>query len=139
MRTWVVVAVVSVAVLVVLALPTRSQEPMRVPAMFDLTPVAKKIDELKPLIKDLHKENQELRKAVEDGNKTLELIAAGVGVMREPVRWEYKFIRSRSDKIANKLGADGWELVSVFEQKDYFLFRRPLPPERKREGAGPPP
>jgi hypothetical protein len=50
-----------------------------------------------------------------------------------PAKWEY---RSYSDlagatETANKLGADGWELVGIIgptgSKSCYFYFKRPLP------------
>ena len=136
MRTWIVVAAAVVVLVIVLALPTRSQETTRIGAVLDVTALVRKLDELKPAIaelKQLRKQSEELKKTVEEGNKTLEMIAAGVGVMRMPIRWEYNFIRSRSPKLANREGSQGWELVSIYKD-DWFIFRRPLPP-RKRDEA----
>ncbi|MFW6158350.1 MAG: hypothetical protein ACOC8E_03230 [Planctomycetota bacterium] len=132
MRTWIVVAAVLVAGLIGFALPTRSQDQTRVGAVVDVTALAKKIDRIPEEIETLQKQARELKEAVEESNRTLAVIAAGVGVMREPIRWEYKFVRSRSEKLANEQGAKGWELVDIFKE-EWFIFRRPLPPRKLEE------
>ena len=135
MRTSVVVTVLVVAVLVALALPSRSQEPTRIGAVIDITALSKRLESFKAAIEGLKKQNEELKKAVEEGNKTLDMIAAGVGVLRVPIRWEYRFVKSRSEKLANKYGAQGWELTNIFED-NWFVYRRPLPPKAAGEEAG---
>jgi len=132
MHKWVLVAAAVVIVLVVLAVPTRSQEGARIGAMFDVSVLTKKLDDVTLAVKELQKQNDELKKTLELGNATLEIIAAGVGVIRTPIRWEYKFFRS-SEKLANSLGGEGWEIVTIYKE-NWFVFRRPLPP--KKEGAG---
>ena len=132
MRTWIVVAATVMLAVMIFAGPTRSADDDRIRSVMDLTPVTKRMDELKLEVIKLEEQNaalkKDLQKAVEDGNKTLELIAAGLAVMREPKRWEYHFARTRSEKLANELGVQGWEMVEVFEDK-WFVFRRPLPPK----------
>ena len=131
MRTLTVAAVVLVVVLILFAVPTRSQEPSRIGAVIDITALTKELEAIKQSVTELKKQNEELKKTVEEGNKTLQLIADGVGLMRVPLRWEYRFVRSRSEKLANEEGVKGWELVNIYKD-DWFIFRRPLP---LKEGA----
>ncbi len=139
MRTWLVVAVAAVVTLVAFAVPTHSQEPIRVGAVIDITALANKLDAATKVAEDLKKQNEELKKAVLDGNKTLDMIAAGVGILRVPIKWEYQFVRARSEQIATKLGREGWELVAIWQEKEFFVFRRPLPPGAEPAGGEAPP
>jgi len=133
MRKWVLVAAAVVIALVALAVPTRSQEQARIGAMFDVSVLTKKLDDVTAAVKKLQEQNDELKKTVELGNATLEIIAAGVGVIRTPIRWEYKFFRS-SEKLANRLlGDERWGIVRTYKDT-WVVARRPLP--QKKHGAG---
>jgi len=132
MRTVVVAAVAVAIVLAVLAVPIHSQDQARIGAVFDISALTKELGDIKQALGDLKKQNDELKKTVEQGNKTLQLIADGVGLIRIPIRWEYKFVRSRSEKLANEEGQKGWELVNIFKD-EWFVFRKPLPPDAAGE------
>ena len=103
------------------------------------------LDALTKEVAKLSPQNDETKKAIEDTNLRLALIASAVGVpdkdgkylVRMPTQWEYQFVRSRSDKHATKLGADGWELVAVFDKQDYFLYKRPVPAKPADAGGQP--
>ncbi len=129
MRTWIVVAAVLLAGLIGFALPIRSQEETRIGVAVDVTALAEKIDRVGTEIEQLREETKKLNEALDESNETLAVIAAGVGVIREPIRWEYRFVRTRSENVANEHGNDGWELVTIFRE-DWFVFRRPLHPRR---------
>jgi hypothetical protein len=128
MRTSIAVAVAAVLVVAALAAPTLSQEKTRVAAMVDVTALAGKLDKIARSVEQLKEENAELKKEMQQANKVLEIIAGGVGILRVPLRWEYKFVKSRSEKLANRYGKEGWELSNIFEE-DWFIYRRPLPPK----------
>jgi hypothetical protein len=49
-------------------------------------------------------------------------------------KWEYRCLRSRSETVCNRLGREGWQLVTGSE--DWLFFRRPLPVEEKQEKRG---
>ncbi len=129
MRTWIVVAAVLLAGMIGFALPIRSQDETRIGVAVDVTALAEKIDRVGTEIEQLREETKKLNEALDESNETLAVIAAGVGIIREPVRWEYQFVRTRSEDVANEHGDDGWELVTIFRE-DWFVFRRPLHPRR---------
>jgi hypothetical protein len=138
MRTVTLIVAVTAIVLLVSGLPGRSQEQQRIGAMIDVTTITKKLDEATQVLKDLKQQNEELKAAAKESNEALALLAAGTGlpdkgfIARPPTRWEYKFVHSRSEELANKQGAQGWELVNIFEDK-WFIYRRPLPPRKEVE------
>jgi len=134
MRMWIVVAVAVLVGVLAFTVPIRSQEQTRVGAVIDVTALTTRLDAMKPAMGELKKQNEELQKmqkSLKETNDTLAIIAAGVGVIREPIRWEYRFIRRSTEKTANQVGDEGWELVSIYEEKDWFVYRRPLPPKKK--------
>jgi hypothetical protein len=45
--------------------------------------------------------------------------------------WEYYCLRTRSERSANTLGREGWQLVTA--ANEWLYFRRPLVPGRKTE------
>ena len=45
-------------------------------------------------------------------------------------QWEYRCLRSRSEQVVNRLGTEGWQLVTA--SMDWLYFKRPLAAEEKR-------
>jgi hypothetical protein len=139
MRTWIVVAAVIVVGVLAFSLPSWSQGQARIGAVIDVTALTKKLDAINNSVVELQKQGEEVKKSVENSTKALTSIATSVGVVdgnfvsKLPVKWEYSFVRSRSDKLANKLGAQGWELVAVYNKEDLFLYKRPLAPQAADE------
>jgi hypothetical protein len=133
MRTWIIVAVVISVGIVAFSVPSWSQDSARIGAVIDVSALTKKLDAMHDALLDLKKQNEEMQKAVIESSKALTSIATSTGVVdgnfvsRLPVRWEYSFVRTRTDKLANRLGAQGWELVGTSEKDDLYLYKRPLP------------
>jgi len=135
MRTWVVVAAVVLVGVLAFAMPTRSQDKTRIGALIDITAITSEFKGVKKELTELKKQNEELKNATLETNKTLEVIAAGVRMLRMPPNWEYRFLPTRNEKVLNKMGEEGWELVTVYERKDWFVFRRPVWPKPKDDAA----
>jgi hypothetical protein len=45
-----------------------------------------------------------------------------MATLRKPEAWRYHIQYNKSEKAVNKLGQQGWELVSVDD--DYMVFRK---------------
>lgn len=87
----------------------------------DLAKATEAIQEMSKLIGEL----------VETVGKYTKATQPIIEALKPPLRWEYRVLRSRSDRVANRLGLDGWELVTGSE--DWLFFKRPLPDGEARE------
>lgn len=87
----------------------------------DLAKATEAIQEMSKLIGEL----------VETIGKYTKATQPIIEALKPPLRWEYRVLRSRSDRVANRLGLDGWELVTGSE--DWLFFKRPLPDGEARE------
>ncbi|MBI2190571.1 MAG: hypothetical protein HYU36_01135 [Planctomycetes bacterium] len=118
----------------------RPQEKMHLQAAVDFSPLADKLSELSDLIKAsvliLQKQleglegpgrtNADLLKEI--GEKLVRIETALAKLereMRRPAGYEYKILRTASERQANELGAEGWEMVAS-TREDWLLFRRPM-------------
>ncbi len=156
-------AVLGIGVLALLVLargPTVAQEldaPQKelVSAVVDVTPIRQEIAALRAevaavraAIADEEGMRADLAKATAAMEKTREEIEGLTQIVEDytkatqPViealepaeRWEYYILHNRSDRSANRLGSEGWELVTSAE--DWLVFKRPLagkPPRRAIE------
>ena len=151
----VALGVVLAAVLVVARAPSVAQEAAppqqtQLVAALDVTPIKKELTALRAELTALRVavagdagirgDLAKAAKAVQDMSKQVADLAETVSqytkatqpvieALKPPQRWEYRVLRSRSDRVANRLGLDGWELVTG--SQDWLYFKRPLP-----EGAG---
>lgn len=87
----------------------------------DLAKATEAIQEMSKLIGEL----------VETVGKYTKATQPIIEALKPPLRWEYRVLRSRSDRVANRLGLDGWELVTGSE--DWLFFKRPLPNGEAKE------
>lgn len=87
----------------------------------DLAKATEAIQEMSKLIGEL----------VETVGKYTKATQPIIEALKPPLRWEYRVLRSRSDRVANRLGLDGWELVTGSE--DWLFFKRPLPDGEAKE------
>lgn len=87
----------------------------------DLAKATEAIQEMSKLIGEL----------VETIGKYTKATQPIIEALKPPLRWEYRVLRSRSDRVANRLGLDGWELVTGSE--DWLFFKRPLPDGEAKE------
>ncbi len=87
----------------------------------DLAKATEAIQEMSKLIGEL----------VETIGKYTKATQPVIEALKPPLRWEYRVLRSRSDRVANRLGLDGWELVTGSE--DWLFFKRPLPNGEAKE------
>jgi len=146
-------AVVSALVGAVVALslaPTTAQEAApaasgQVGAVIDLTPITRELARMRAemaamraavadpegLRGDVAKATTALTgvhaqvKELNDGFKAYaETTASVIQELRPARRWQYYVLRTRSESVINRLGREGWELVTGSE--DWLLFRKPL-------------
>ena len=116
----------------------------RIVAEFDITEILKKLDSLEAQVGELRRaiaDPKGLRadlaeattavKAMEKRLAELNAIVAKQAEDLEPVittldpatRWEYRCLRTRSESVVNRLGREGWQLVTA--SGDWLYFRRP--------------
>ena len=143
---------VGAAIAVALALPRtlstaqEAQPPQITPllATIDITPIQTEIQALKAEVaalrqavtdpKGLRAEVAQASESVKAMDERLKEIAALVKAQAESLKpvvtaldpatiWEYQCLRSRSESVANRLAAEGWQLVTA--SQDWLFFKRP--------------
>ncbi|MBL7223998.1 MAG: hypothetical protein ISS72_09100 [Candidatus Brocadiae bacterium] len=72
-------------------------------------------------IETLAKQMTELTEIIDKYTKAT---APVIKALKPPQRWEYRVLRNRSDRSANHLGGQGWELVTG--AADWLFFKRPM-------------
>ena len=123
----------------------------RIVAEFDVTEILKKLDSLEAQVAELRKavtdpkglrsDVAEATEAVKTMDKRLGELSALVAKQAEdlqPViaaldpatRWEYRCLRTRSESVVNRLGREGWQLVTA--SGDWLYFKRPAIAERAK-------
>jgi hypothetical protein len=66
-------------------------------------------------------------KALNDGFKAYaEATQPVIEQLRPPAQWQYYVLKSRSETVTNRLGREGWELVTA--SGEWLYFRKPLAP-----------
>lgn len=140
------------AVLVLALAPSVAQEAKdaepadtRIGAVVDVTPITKQIAALRKelaavraavadaegLRGDVTKATAALRdvqaqvKALNDGFAAYaEATQPILEALQPPARWQYRVLRTRSESVINRLGREGWAMVTASE--DWLFFRKPL-------------
>ena len=79
-------------------------------------------------IKSMDERLGELTATVKKYAETTEPV---IKALLPPKRWEYRILRSRSETVANRWGAEGWVMVCAYEEG--LCFKRPLEETRERE------
>jgi len=59
-----------------------------------------------------------------------ESLAPLIAALDPATKWEYRCLRSRSETVCNRLGREGWQLVTGAD--DWLFFRRPLPADAQK-------
>lgn len=121
-------------------------------ATLDLSPVQTELSALRAEVAALRQavtDPKGLREEVAQANAAVKAVDARLAELTELVKkqvealrpvtvafdpataWEYQCLRSRSESVANRLGREGWQLVTA--SAEWLYFRRPLPSARKNE------
>lgn len=153
MNKLLVTAVISALVGAVVALsvaPTRAQEAEPAPqaqlgAVVDVTPITREIARLRAemaAVRAAVADEEGLRGDVAKATAALHDVQAqlkglhdsfaayaeatqpAIKALQPPARWQYYVLRSRSESVTNRLGRQGWELVTA--SQDWLYFRKPL-------------
>ncbi len=153
----VVVGAALVAALFVVRTPSVAQEAAapqqtQIVAAIDVTPIKQELTALRAELaairaavageKGIRGDLAKATEAIQEMSKLIGELAETIGkytkatqpiieALKPPLRWEYRVLRSRSDRVANRLGLDGWELVTGSE--DWLFFKRPLPDGEAKE------
>lgn len=146
-----------VAALFVVRTPSIAQEAAapqqtQIVAAIDVTPIKQEMTALRAELaairaavageKGIRGDLAKATEAIQEMSKLIGELAETIGkytkatqpiieALKPPLRWEYRVLRSRSDRVANRLGLDGWELVTGSE--DWLFFKRPLPNGEAKE------
>lgn len=146
-----------VAALFVVRTPSVAQEAAapqqtQIVAAIDVTPIKQEMTALRAELaairaavageKGIRGDLAKATEAIQEMSKLIGELAETIGkytkatqpiieALKPPLRWEYRVLRSRSDRVANRLGLDGWELVTGSE--DWLFFKRPLPDGEAKE------
>ena len=110
-------------------------------ATLDVSPLAEKVDELNQLlqasvvilrqqVENVEKPIKDNGVAISDLTERIEKIEEGLKkivdvLVKKPVAFEYKMLRTASERQANELGATGWELVTSI-RNEWMVFRKPI-------------
>jgi len=160
MAAIVAIAAAAAAVLLVATPMSPAQEAQPQPAQstlvatIDLSPIQTQLAALRAEVAALRQavtDPKGLREEVAQAAAATKALDARVGALAELVKaqgeamrpalvaldpstpWEYMVLRTRSESVANRLGRDGWYLVTA--SNDWLYFRRPLPGGKRRQGA----
>lgn len=104
--------------------PAEEQPVIDAAMRVDIAPLMKKLDKLEA-------EVVQLRTAAESVNEKMQAMQDGVSKMekaiatlKKPAKWQYHFLYQGSSNAAERLGEDGWELVTAGKD-NLLIFRRP--------------
>jgi len=90
----------------------------------DIGPLLKKIDGLQAEIAQLRATAEGLGEKAQAMQTSLDNVEKAIATLERPAKWQYHFLYQNSLNAANKLGEDGWELITSGKD-DLLIFRKP--------------
>ena len=103
---------------------TEEQPYLAAAMQVDIGPLLKKMDALQAEITQLRATADALNEKTQAMQDSLDNVEKAIGTLERPAKWQYHFLYQNSLNAANKLGEDGWELIT--SGKDSLLiFRKP--------------
>ena len=89
----------------------------------DAGPLLSKIDKVEAELVLLRTVAQKLSERIESMQKSLEKMEEAMASLEKPDKWQYHLLYSTSNTAINRLGEQGWELVTA--GSNFLIFRRP--------------
>jgi len=96
----------------------------------DAGPLLSKIDKVEAELVLLRTVAQKLGERMESMQKSLEKMEEAMASLEKPDKWQYHLLYSAGNTAINRLGEQGWELVTAGSNNagnNYLVFRKPAP------------
>jgi len=90
----------------------------------DAGPLLSKIDKLEAELVMLRTLAEKLSKSIESMQKSLGKMQEAMVSLEKPEKWKYHLLYSTGNTAVNRLGEQGWELVTA--GSNFLVFRRPV-------------
>jgi len=105
--------------------PRADEQPYLGAAMqVDIGPLLKKIDSLQSEITQLRTTADALNEKAQAMQSSLDNVEKAISTLERPAKWQYHFLYQNSLNAANKLGEEGWELITSGKD-NLLIFRKP--------------
>ncbi|HUW33458.1 MAG TPA: hypothetical protein VM223_17755 [Planctomycetota bacterium] len=103
---------------------TEEQPYLAAAMQVDIGPLLKKMDALQAEIAQLRATADALNEKTQAMQDSLDKVEKAIGTLERPAKWQYHFLYQNSLNAANKLGEDGWELITSGKD-NLLIFRKP--------------
>jgi len=96
----------------------------------DAGPLLRKIAKLESEVVLLRTAAEQLLEKMETMQKSLAKMEEAIATLEQPEKWQYHLLYSTSSTAINRLGEQGWQLVTAGSNNagnSYLVFRKPAP------------
>lgn len=90
----------------------------------DVTPLLKKLDKLEAEVVQLRTTAEAVNEKMQAMQDSVSKMEKAMDTLKRPAKWRYHFLYQSSNNAADRLGDDGWELVTAGKDS-LLIFRKP--------------